>query len=96
MSRTESLHRVSLPRGVSVDQIMRTLEIGLGYRWDILVDVPRLVAHGSPPGGRLPEILIEGPRSMVLSAAEGTTIERVRLLLQLLARRKRLLPIGGE
>ncbi|MHA1247682.1 MAG: hypothetical protein ACTSPE_10175 [Candidatus Thorarchaeota archaeon] len=96
MSRTESLHRVSLPRGVSVDQIMRTLEVGLGYRWDILVDVPQLVAHGSPPGGRLPEILIEGPRSMVLSAAEGTTIERVRLLLQLLARRKRLLPTGGE
>lgn len=78
---------IELPHGLSAGEVMDTLRDGHSYTWRILVKEPRLMAWGTVRQGRMPEIILVG-RRMMLSDTEGDA-ERLRNLLDLLARRKK-------
>ena len=77
---------VEIPKGVKVDDIMRSLAIGHGYRWTVLTRKPLLIAHGAPTIGQMPELLLTGSKPMVVSGGDIVYVERIRNVLEMLLR----------
>jgi len=77
---------IEIPNGVKVDDIMRSLEIGHGYKWTILTRKPLLIAHGQPTQGNMPEILLTGNKPMVVAGGDVAYTERIRNVLEMLQR----------
>ncbi|MFX1482635.1 MAG: hypothetical protein ACFFCP_05530 [Promethearchaeota archaeon] len=87
---------MEIPYGVSPEDIMRTLEIGHGYRWLILTRQPLIVAHGTPTLGNMPEILITGSRTLVISGENPAYVERIRQVLVMLQRHSPQIAVRKE
>jgi hypothetical protein len=77
---------VEIPFGVRPEDIMRTLEIGHGYKWIVLVRQPVIVAHGAPSLGNMPELLMTGNRSLIIAGGDPAYVERIRQVLAILQR----------
>lgn len=87
MQSHEPRSGVEIPDGVKVDDIMRSLAIGHGYKWTILTREPLLVAHGAPTiVGDMPELLLTGTKPMVVSGGDIVYVERIRNVLEMLLR----------
>ena len=78
---------IEIPDGLSAGEVMDILENGHSYEWMVLLREPRLVATGSVPQGRMPELVLIGRRIM-LTDREGHS-ERLRNLLNILGRRQK-------
>jgi hypothetical protein len=77
---------VEIPFGVSPEDIMTSLEIGHGYKWIVLVRRPVIVAHGAPTLGNMPELLMTGYRSLIVSGGDPAYVDRIRQVLAMLQR----------
>ena len=65
---------------------MRSLEIGHGYSWRILVRTPAIVAHGTPSHGNMPELLLLADRTLVLAGGDAVYAPRIESVLAMLCR----------
>ncbi len=81
-----------IPDGLRTDDLMESLEVGHGYRWTKLVVSPKLWAHGNPPSGELPEVLIIG-RKILLDDGDTHSM-RFNRMLQALSHRSQI--TGGR
>jgi hypothetical protein len=86
MQSHEQRTGVEIPAGVKVNDIMRSLEIGHGYKWTVLTKEPLLIAHGSPTIGNMPELLLTGSKPMVVAGGDILYVERIRNVLEMLQR----------
>jgi len=86
MQSHEQRSGVEIPDGVNVDDIMRSLTIGHGYKWTVLTRKPLMVAHGAPTIGGMPELLLTGTKPMVVSGGDIVYVERIRNVLEMLLR----------
>ncbi len=77
---------LEIPLGVRSEDIMKSLELGHGYKWTILIRSPLLVAHGNPTLGNMPELLMTGNRSLVIAGEDPVYIDRLRKVLNMLQR----------
>ena len=77
---------LEIPLGVKPEDIMRSLELGHGYKWTVLTRQPILVAHGNPTLGNMPELLLTGSRTIVVAGGDPAYIERLRQVLDMLRR----------
>ncbi|MGY5859237.1 MAG: hypothetical protein RTU63_07700 [Candidatus Thorarchaeota archaeon] len=77
---------VEIPEGVKVDDIMKSLAIGHGYKWIVLTKKPLLIAHGAPTIGNMPEILLTGTKPIVIAGGDVVYVERIRNILEMLQR----------
>ena len=77
---------LEIPVGVKLEDIMRSLELGHGYKWTILTRRPLLVAHGNPTLGNMPELLVTGNRSIVVAGGDPAYVDRLRQVLDMLQR----------
>ena len=87
---------VEIPFGVRLDDIRRSLEIGHGYKWIVLVRQPVIVAHGTPTLGNMPEILMTGDRSLIIAGGDPAYVERIRQVLAILQRQSQRSMIRPE
>lgn len=83
-----------IPSGISPSSIMRSLELGHGYVWQVIVRDPALVAHGSTRFGDMPEILLLAGRALILSGGNRTYVSRIQSVLDMLQKRKIFANIG--
>lgn len=87
MSSHEQRTGIEIPDGVKVADIMRSLEIGHGYKWTVLTRQPLLIAHGAPRAeSSMPEILLTGSKPMVVAGGDVAYVERIRKILEMLKR----------
>ncbi|MBE0526372.1 MAG: hypothetical protein IH631_05480, partial [Candidatus Thorarchaeota archaeon] len=77
---------VEIPAGVKVDDIMRSLAIGHGYKWTVLTRDPLIIAHGAPTVGNMPELLLTGKKPMIVAGGDAIYVERIRNILEMLQR----------
>ncbi|TFG28965.1 hypothetical protein EU528_10445 [Candidatus Thorarchaeota archaeon] len=77
---------VEIPSGVKVDDIMRSLAIGHGYKWTVLTKQPLLIAYGAPTIGNMPELLLTGTKPIVVAGGDAVYVERIRNILEMLQR----------
>ena len=77
---------LEIPPGVKPEEIMRSLELGHGYKWTVLVRRPLLVVHGTPTIGNMPELLMTGNRSIVVAGGDPAYVDRLRQVLDMLQR----------
>jgi len=78
---------IEIPDGVKISDIMRSLEIGHGYKWTVLTKQPLLIAHGTPRvESSMPEILLTGSKPMVVAGGDAAYVERIRNILEMLKR----------
>lgn len=96
MQSHEQRSGVEIPEGVKVDDIMRSLAIGHGYRWTVLTRKPLLIAHGAPTIGNMPEILLTGSKPMVVSGGDIIYVERIRNVLEMLQRQSHRIQFTQE
>ncbi|MGY5879077.1 MAG: hypothetical protein RTV31_02455 [Candidatus Thorarchaeota archaeon] len=96
MQSHEQRAGVEIPQGVKVDDIMRSLEIGHGYRWTILTRKPLLIAHGQPTIGNMPEILLTGSKPMVVAGGDTVYVERIRNILEMIERQSHRVRFTSE
>ncbi|MBD3406879.1 MAG: hypothetical protein GF411_12250 [Candidatus Lokiarchaeota archaeon] len=78
---------IQISREVSPNELMEFLRVGHGYEWTILLQHPRLLAHGKPPSTRLPELLITGWDTMIVSGGLKEYPDRIRNMIEVLRRR---------
>ncbi|NHJ15148.1 MAG: hypothetical protein EAX95_15805 [Candidatus Thorarchaeota archaeon] len=81
---------IEIPPGLSSDSIMRSLELGHGYVWQVIVKDPALVAYGSTKYGDMPELLLLAGRTLIVSDGNRTYANRIRSVLEMLQRQKRI------
>lgn len=86
MHQHEHRAGVEIPFGVKPEDIMRTLEIGHGYKWIVLVRQPVVIAHGTPTIGNMPELLMTGDHSMIVAGGDPAYVDRIRQVLVMLQR----------
>ena len=86
MQSHEQRSGVEIPAGVKVDDIMRSLAIGHGYKWTVFTRKPLLIAHGSPTIGNMPELLLTGNKPMIVAGGDIAYVERIRNILEMLQR----------
>ncbi|MFW9931946.1 MAG: hypothetical protein ACFFDR_04750 [Candidatus Thorarchaeota archaeon] len=84
--------RIQIPPTLSVEYLISSLEIGHGYSWTRLLSSPKLIIHGKPPLGDLPEVLIYG-KSILLENGDEYLL-RFRRMLQALAQQSQI--VGGR
>lgn len=77
---------IEIPPGVKPEEIMRSLELGHGYKWTVLTRQPLLVAHGNPTLGNMPELLMTGNRSIIVAGGDPAYVDRLRQVLEMLQR----------
>ena len=77
---------IEIPPGVKPEEIMRSLELGHGYKWTVLTRQPLLVAHGNPTLGNMPELLMTGNRSIIVAGGNPAYVDRLRQVLEMLQR----------
>jgi hypothetical protein len=87
---------LEIPAGVKPEDIMRSLELGHGYKWTVLTRQPLLVAHGNPTLGNMPELLITGNRSIVIAGGDPVYVDRLRQVLDMLQRSTQRLILEPE
>lgn len=87
---------LEIPTSVRPEEIMRSLEIGHGYKWTVLTRQPILIAHGSPTLGNMPELLMTGNRSIVVAGGNPAYVERLRQVLDMLQRHSQRLVVRQE
>ena len=87
---------VEIPQGVKVDDIMRSLAIGHGYKWTVLTRKPLLIAHGQPTIGNMPEILLTGTKPMVVAGGDIVYVERIRNILEMIERQSHRVQFTSE
>ncbi|MHA2189260.1 MAG: hypothetical protein ACXAEB_00095 [Candidatus Thorarchaeota archaeon] len=78
---------LDLPAKVAPSSVMQLLEIGHGYRWTIITRNPALLAHGLPATGDMPELLIVGKKTLIISGGNTVYVERIERILDMLSRR---------
>ncbi|MHA1903451.1 MAG: hypothetical protein ACXADL_08030 [Candidatus Thorarchaeota archaeon] len=78
---------LELPAKVAPSSLMQLLEIGHGYRWTIITRNPALLAHGLPATSNMPELLIVGKRTLIISGGNAVYVERIERILDILSRR---------
>ncbi|MFW9953806.1 MAG: hypothetical protein ACFFD3_04560 [Candidatus Thorarchaeota archaeon] len=83
MQRLSGTSMLAIPGNLKIEELMNNLEIGHGYVWTRLTEYPKLWAHGNPPPGDLPEVLIIG--RMLLFEGKEEYSERFRRMLQALS-----------
>jgi len=77
---------VEIPEGVKVEEIMRSLAIGHGYKWTVLTREPLIIAHGAPSIGNMPELLLTGNKPIVVAGGDIVYVDRIRNILEMLQR----------
>jgi hypothetical protein len=87
---------LEIPACVKPEDIMRSLELGHGYKWTVLTRQPLLVAHGNPTLGNMPELLITGNRSIVIAGGDPVYVDRLRQVLDMLQRSTQRLILEPE
>jgi hypothetical protein len=87
---------VEIPIGVKPEDIMKSLEIGHGYKWTVLIRKPLIVAHGAPTLGNMPELLLTGERSLVVAGGDSVYVERIQQILGMLQRHSQRMIIRPE
>ena len=65
---------------------MRSLKLGHGYSWRILVKSPAIVAHGSPSHGSMPELLLLADRTLIVAGGDPVYATRIQSVLAMLGR----------
>jgi len=96
MQSHESRSGVEIPDGIKVDDIMRSLAIGHGYKWTVLTRKPLIIAHGAPTIGDMPELLLTGTKPMVISGGDIVYVERIRNVLEMLLRQSHRIQFTQE
>ena len=92
MKQLHNTVRIQIPPTLAVSYLITSLEIGHGYTWTRLLSTPKLLIHGRPPIGTLPEILIYG-KDVLLENGEEYLV-RFRRMLHALAQQNQL--TGGR
>lgn len=87
---------LEIPHGVKPEDIMRSLELGHGYKWTVLTRSPLLIAHGNPTLGNMPELLMTGNRSIIVAGGNPAYVGRLRQVLEMLQRHSKLLVTRQE
>ena len=87
---------LEIPPGVRPDDIMRSLELGHGYKWTVLTREPLLVAHGNPTLGNMPELLMTGTESLVVAGGDAVYVDRIRQVLDMLQRHSQNMVVRRE
>ena len=87
---------LEIPVGVKPEDIMKSLELGHGYKWTVLTRQPLLVAHGNPTLGNMPELLMTGNRSIVVAGGDPAYVDRLKQVLEMLQRHSKRLLVGKE
>jgi hypothetical protein len=87
---------LEIPPGVKPEDIIRSLELGHGYKWTVLVRRPLLVAHGNPTLGNMPELLLTGNRTIVIAGGNPAYVDRLRQVLDMLQRHSQRLVVKQE
>ncbi len=87
--------QIRIPTGLSLNRLIRTLEIGHGYRWLTITKTPRLVVYGRSQSQDLPEILAMDPNILVLDGGDPNSVNRLRRLMTLLTRQSAQVATGG-
>jgi hypothetical protein len=90
---------VEIPFNVREEDIMRSLEMGHGYKWTVLIRQPVIVAHGAPTIGNMPELLMAGDRTLIVDGGDPAYVERIRQVLAMLQRQTHItrpegVPVG--
>ena len=96
MYHSELRSGLEIPSGVKPEDIMRSLELGHGYKWVVLVRRPLLVAHGFPTVGNMPELLMTGNRSIVVAGGDPAYVDRLKQVLDILYRHSQRLVVKQE
>ena len=87
---------LEIPIGVKPEDIMRSLELGHGYKWTVLTRRPLLVAHGNPTLGNMPELLMTGNRSIVVAGGNPAYVDRLKQVLEMLQRHSKRIVVRQE
>jgi len=87
---------LEIPEQVDPKDFMRSLIIGHGYRWTILTEHPILIAFGETSVGDMPELLITGGRSVVISGGNNAYVNRIRCILEMLQRQAHRIDFSKE
>jgi hypothetical protein len=87
---------LEIPPGVKSEDIMRSLQLGHGYKWTVLTRRPLLVAHGNPTLGNMPELLLTGNRSIVIAGGDPAYVDRLKQVLDMLQRHTERLIVKPE
>jgi hypothetical protein len=87
---------LEIPLGVKPEDIMRSLELGHGYKWTVLTRRPLLVAHGNPTLGNMPELLMTGNRTIVVAGGDPAYVDRLKQVLDMLRRHTERLIVKQE
>jgi len=85
---------LKIPNGVTSESLMRTLELGHGYSWRVLVRDPALVAHGAPSHGNMPEVLLLGGRTLIVAGGDAAYANRIESVLAMLTRQSKRIQHG--
>jgi len=85
MQSHESRSGVEIPDGIKVDDIMRSLAIGHGYKWTVLTRKPLIIA-----------LLLTGTKPMVISGGDIVYVERIRNVLEMLLRQSHRIQFTQE
>ena len=87
---------LEIPEQVNVKEFMRSLVIGHGYRWTILTEHPILIAFGETIVGDMPELLITGDKSVVVSGGNSVYVSRIKSVLEMLQRQAHRVSFSKE
>lgn len=96
MYSNEKRCSVQIPKGVNLDSIMSSLEMGHGYHWTVLTRQPLLVAHGATIVGNMPELLLAGNETMIVAGGDAAYFERIRDVLDMLQRQSNRVRFSKE
>ncbi|MFW9846182.1 MAG: hypothetical protein ACFFD6_05515 [Candidatus Thorarchaeota archaeon] len=86
MIKSDERTAMKLPMGVTPESLMASLELGHGYIWKNLTRTPIQVIYGSSSRGNLPEILILGEHTLLLSVGDDVYADRIQSILEMLNR----------
>ena len=87
---------LEIPPGVKPGDIMSSLELGHGYHWTGLIRQPLLVAYGKPTIGNMPELLLNGSKSIIVAGGNPVYVDRLKQILDMLQKRSDLPIIRQE
>jgi hypothetical protein len=87
---------LEIPEQVDPKDFMRSLIIGHRYRWTILTEHPILIAFGETTVGDMPELLITGSRSVVISGGNDAYVNRIKSILEMLQRQAHRVDFSKE
>jgi len=67
---------------------MDALTKGHGYQWLAIAKRPILLVYGETSSGEMPQLLLTGNTTLVVSGGDGAYIERLRRMLEILERQE--------